>query len=166
MVLLAAIDRNRAIGKNNALLYRIPEDMRHFRALTVGNIVIYGRKTLESFPDAKPLPNRDNIVLSKYYENTSGYPNLSVVRSVEEVLSLPRTGKEVYVIGGESVYRTFCDLCDTAILTEVDATTEDADAFFPILSEQSGWHLVEASSEQISVSGLRFRFVKYKKVLS
>lgn len=167
MTLLAAIDRNWAIGKNGSLLYRVPEDLRRFRELTTGNIVICGRKTLESFPGGKPLPNRETVVLSRQYENREGYGQLTVSRTPEEALScvasLRKGTQSVYVIGGESVYRLFLEQCDTALLTEIDAETPDADAFFPVLRAQDGWKAVEASPEQISSSGLSFRYVTYKK---
>lgn len=167
MTLLAAVDRKWAIGKNGSLLYRVPEDLRQFKQLTVGNIVICGRKTLESFPGGKPLPDRETIVLSRQYENAVGYPGLTVVRTPEEALecaaSLRKGAQNVYVIGGESVYRLFLDRCDTALLTEIDAETPDADAFFPELRVQDGWNAEERSPEQISSSGLTFRYVTYKK---
>ena len=167
MILLAAIDRKRAIGKNGSLLYRVPEDLRRFKQLTVGNIVICGRKTLESFPGGKPLSDRETVVLSHQYKNHAGYPQLTVAHTPEEALecvsSLQKDGQNVYVIGGESVYKLFLNRCDTALLTEIDAETPDADAFFPELHEQDGWKAVESSPLQISSSGLSFRYVTYKK---
>lgn len=167
MILLAAIDRKWAIGKNDSLLYRVPEDLRRFRQLTVGNLVICGRKTLESFPGGKPLPDRETIVLSRQYENTAGDSRLTVARTPEEALetasSLQKEGQSVYVIGGESVYKLFLTACDTALLTEIDAETPDADAFFPELRAQDGWKAVDASPVQTSSSGLSFRYVTYKK---
>lgn len=167
MILLAAIDRNWAIGKKGSLLYRVPEDLRRFRQLTVGNLVICGRKTLESFPGGKPLPDRETVVLSHQYENRAGYERLTVARTPEEALdraaSLRKEAQSVYVIGGESVYKLFLDRCDTALLTEIDAETPDADAFFPELRMQEGWKAVESSPVQISSSGLSFRYVTYKK---
>ena len=167
MILLAAVDRNWAIGKNGSLLYRVPEDLRRFRQLTVGNLVICGRKTLESFPGGKPLPDRETVVLSHQYKNCAAYPQLTVARTPEEALacadSLRKGAQSVYVIGGESVYRLFLEQCDTALLTEIDAETPDADAFFPALRMQDGWKAAEASPVQISSSGLSFRYVTYKK---
>ena len=167
MILLAAIDRNRAIGKNGSLLYRVPEDLRRFRQMTVGNIVICGRKTLESFPGGKPLPDRETVVLSHQYENREGYEHLTVARTPEEALkvaaSLRKGEQSVFVIGGESVYKLFLDRCDMAILTEIDAETPDADAFFPELRVLDGWKAVESSPVQVSSSGLSFRYVTYKK---
>ena len=166
MILLAAVDRNNAIGKNNALLYRVPEDMKNFRRLTTGNVVILGRKTLESFPDGKPLPNRLNVVLSSGYENTERYENLRVARGALDLFNLLKQeaeGKTVYLCGGETVYRAFYGACDGAILTEIDAETPDADAFFPALLPKDGWQVTDATPWEVSTSGLRYRFVTYKK---
>ncbi len=165
MILLAVIDRNRAIGKNNGLLYPLPEDMRRFRQLTIGNTVVCGRKTLESFPNGKPLPKRETIVLSRQYENP-GFASLSVARSVPDVLRMVEQIEDertVYIIGGESVYRLFAPLCDQALLTEVDAQDDDADAFFPALTQADGWYETETGPWQVSESGLTFRYVTYQK---
>lgn len=166
MILIAAVDRNNAIGKQGNLIYRVPEDMKHFKSHTMGSIVVMGRKTLESFPGGKPLPNRLNIVLSSGYENTAGYDNLRVARNTEElqaILQQENDGRTVYIIGGETVYRAFADACCGAILTEIDAETADADAFFPVLEEKDGWHVVERSDWMTSESGLNYRFVTYQK---
>ena len=166
MILLAAVDRKGAIGKDNRLIYRVPEDLKNFRRLTTGNVVVLGRKTLESFPEGKPLPNRLNVVLSSRYENTEGYDNLLVARGALELFTLLEQhseGKTVYLCGGESVYKAFCGACDGAILTEIDAETEDADAFLPRLLPENGWQVVETTEWETSVSGLRYRFVTLKK---
>lgn len=163
LILIAAVDRNLAIGKNNRLIYRVPEDMRRFRTLTAGNTVLYGRKTLESFPDAKPLKNRRNIVLSRNYVNSSGFENLVVARSVEEVVSLIPEGETAFVCGGESVYRALLPFCDRAMLTEIDAETEGCDAFFPDLRGMPEWERACIGEEQVSESGLHFRFVDYAR---
>lgn len=165
MILLAAIDRKRAIGKKNGLLYSVPEDMKRFRQLTVGNIVVCGRKTLESFPNGKPLPDRETIVLSRQYENP-GFASLSVARSADDVLRLveqDKSGRTVYIIGGESVYRLFAPFCERALLTEIDAADDEADAFFPALTQEDGWQETESEPWQVSKSGVSFRYVSYQK---
>ncbi len=165
-ILLAAVDCNLAIGRNGALLYRVPEDLRRFRQLTTGQVVLCGRKTLESFPNGKPLPGRETVLLSRRYEG-KGEPLLTVARTPEEALEkasvLCGSEKTLYIIGGESVYRLFAPVCETAYLTEIDAETPDADAFFPALRERDGWVRAESSPEQVSSSGLHFRYVTYQK---
>ena len=166
MIILVAVDRKGAIGKDNGLLYRVPEDMKNFRALTTGNVVVMGRKTLESFPGGKPLPNRLNVVLSSRYENTEGYENLLVARSALELFTLLEEhgkDKKVYLCGGESIYKAFCGACDGAVITEIDSETPDADAFFPPLQPEDGWQVEETTEWAESASGLRYRFVTLKK---
>ena len=116
MNLIVAVDKNWAIGKNNRLMWSIPADMKFFRETTKGNIVIMGRKTLESFPQGQPLKNRVNIVITR----NPGYKvkGAVVVHSVEEAVEEARKYKgEIYVIGGESIYREMLSLCDTALVT-------------------------------------------------
>ncbi len=165
-VLLAAVDRNLAIGRNGSLLYRVPEDLRRFRRLTTGQVVLCGRKTLESFPNGGPLPNRETVLLSRRYEAREENPLLSVARTPEEALEkaelLCGGEKTLYVVGGESVYRLFAPVCETAYLTEIDAETPDADAFFPALRGRDGWVRAGSSPEQVSSSGLHFRYVTYR----
>ena len=161
LILIAAVDRNFAIGKNNGLLYGIPEDMKRFRALTSGHTVILGRKTLDSFPGGKPLKNRKNIVISRNYVNQQQIPDLVVVHSVEEALTEAKDDGDVFVIGGQSIYSAMEPFCDRAILTLVDAETEDADAFFPRLDRSEHWVVEWESEKFISESGLGFRYVDY-----
>ena len=117
MNLIAAVDRNWAIGNKGQLLVRIPNDHKMFRQETLGKVIVYGRKTLETFPMAQPLDRRENIVLSRN-------PDLKVrgarvVPGLEELLELCRDypSEDIYIIGGESVYRQLLPYCDTAHIT-------------------------------------------------
>ena len=162
--MIAAADRRWAIGKNNGLLYRVPEDMRHFRELTTGNTVIYGRKTLESFPGGKPLRDRLNIVISRSYEPDSD--GLLAARNPEEALRIaeeadPYHHRTIFVCGGESIYRQLLPYCDKAVITRIEAETADADAFLPDLDRETGWSRVSWTEQKSSVSGLSYRFVTY-----
>ncbi len=133
MNLIVAVDKNWAIGKNNRLMWSIPADMKFFRETTKGNVVIMGRKTLESFPQGQPLKNRVNIVITR----NPGYKvkGAVVVHSVEEAVEEARKYKgEIYVIGGESIYREMLSLCDTALVTKIDHAY-DADTYFPNLDQ-------------------------------
>ena len=105
MNLIAAVDKNWAIGKNNELLVSIPNDMKMFRQMTTGKVVVMGRKTLESFPNGLPLKNRVNIVLTK--NQNYQVKGAIIVHSVEEVLEELKKydSEDVYVIGGEQIYR-------------------------------------------------------------
>ena len=161
MKLIVAVSENWGIGKDNDLLFSIPTDMKFFRETTKGHTVIMGRKTLESFPGGKPLKNRENIVLSRNLPSGEGY---TVVRSVDELLSLIKTtADEVFVIGGESVYRLLLPYVDTALVTKVNKTVP-ADSFMPDLDADDEWAL-EGKSEPISENGVEFCFCTYKRVV-
>ena len=162
MILIAAVDRNWGIGKNNRLLVSIPEDMKFFRTTTSGHVVVMGRKTLESFPNAAPLKNRVNIVLSR----DAGYKvdGAIVVHSVEELQKelANYSSDEIYVIGGESIYRTLLPLCDKAFITYIDYEY-DADAHFPNLDTMSDWTKTQCSEEQ-TYFDLEYYFTTYQRV--
>lgn len=147
MNLIVAVDRNWAIGKDNKLLVSIPDDMKFFRDTTTGKVVVMGRKTLESFPNGKPLKNRVNIVLTR--DNDYQVKDAVVVHSEEELnAELTKYNTEdVYVIGGESIYRLMLDECDRAYVTYVDYAY-DADTYFPNLDDNPSWKLSEESEEQ------------------
>ena len=161
MNLIAAVDKNWAIGKNNELLVSIPNDMKMFRQMTTGKVVVMGRKTLESFPNGLPLKNRVNIVLTK--NQNYQVKGAIIVHSVEEVLEELKKydSEDVYVIGGEQIYRQMLPYCDTAHMTKIDHAYE-ADAYFPNLDEDPEWKMTKVSDEQ-TYFDLEYYFVKYEK---
>lgn len=126
--IICALAENRAIGRNNQLLWHISEDLRHFKTLTQGHVIIMGQKTYESI--GKPLPNRVTLVLSN--DETFAPEGVEVVRSLEEALD--RAGElekeEMFICGGGMVYRQTIDLADKLYLTVVKTSCE-ADTFFP-----------------------------------
>jgi dihydrofolate reductase len=161
MNLIAAVDSNWAIGKNNDLLVRIPLDQKFFREMTTGKVVVMGRKTLESFPNGLPLKNRTNIVLT-------GNPNYKVKDAIivhsmdelhEELKKYP--SEDIYVIGGEKVYAQLLDECDMAHITKINYAY-DADAYFPNLDERPDWVLTGDSEEQ-TYFDLEFFFLRYER---
>lgn len=161
MILIAAVDKNWGIGKNNELLTHIPADQRFFRETTTGNVVIMGRKTLESFPGGNPLKNRTNIVLTgnRNYKN----PGVIIFHDVESVLKDVEKYPEdkVFCIGGASVYREFLPYCSKALITKIDEAYE-ADAYFPDLDSLPEWKITETSEEQ-TYFDLIYHFVTYEK---
>lgn len=160
MKMIAAVDRSWAIGYKDQLLVHIPEDMKNFRSLTKGKTVIYGRKTLESFPNAKPLPKRRNIILTRNPEYT--VENAETVHSIEELLELvPKDSPDMIVIGGDSVYHAMLPYCDEAVITKVE-NTYTADAWFPNLDEDPEWECVERGEDK-EYEGLIFHFDIYKR---
>lgn len=135
LTLIAAIDRRRAIGYQNKLLYWLPNDLKRFKMLTTGHTIIMGRRTFESLPKGA-LPNRRNIVLSRHALEC---PGAEVYSSLEEALSHCAPGEDVYIIGGASVYAQAMPLADRLCLTEIDAEASQADAFFPEIDPMR-WH--------------------------
>ena len=126
---IVAVDRNGAIGKGGKLPWHYSADMKFFKETTTGNAVVMGRKTWLSLKN--PLPNRLNIVLSRQSE-IEPHDSVLVLRDIESVLSMARDLKtDLYVIGGEQVYRSFLPYIEKWIVTEVPLTIEDADAFVP-----------------------------------
>lgn len=162
MNLIACVDNNWAIGKNNQLLVKIPADMKFFRETTVGKVVVMGRKTLESFPNGQPLKNRTNIVLThnRNYRVKDAIVVYSLEELQEELKKYP--SEDIYIIGGESIYEQFVDACDVAHITKVDFAY-DADAHFPNLDEKPEWQITQDSEEQ-TYFDLIYYFYKYEKV--
>lgn len=129
VTLIAAVARHGGIGWRNQLLVHLPEDLRHFRRVTLGCPVLMGRKTWDSLPAAfRPLPGRRNLVLSR--SSDKACPGAEVVTTLEEALNRLRGEHRVFVIGGAEIYRLALPLADEMILTEIEAEPQ-ADAFFP-----------------------------------
>lgn len=147
MNLIVAVDKNWAIGLGNKLLVSIPQDMKYFRDTTKGKVVAMGRKTLESFPGGQPLKNRENIVLTTDKEYKVN--DAKVVHTIEEMLEKLKEypSEDIFVIGGETVYRQLLPYCDKAYITKIDHAY-DADTHFPNLDEDPDWQLTKVSDEQ------------------
>lgn len=161
MNLIVAVDRNWSIGYKNGLLVRIPEDQKRFREITTGKAVIMGRRTLETFPGKKPLKNRLNIVITR--DKAYSVDGAVVVHGIEEAVAAASdyADEDIYVIGGESVYRQMLPLCDTAHITKIDYAYQ-ADAHFPDLDGMDDWHITERSDER-TYFDIIFEYVKYER---
>ena len=161
MNLIVAVDNNWAIGKNNGLLVRIPEDQKFFRQTTNNHDVVMGRKTLESFPNKIPLPNRINIVLTKNQDYQA--KDAVIVHSVEELFEVLKDYKdrEIFVIGGQSIYEQLLPYCDVAHVTKINYEYE-ADAYFPNLDKLPEWEIV-ADSDEHTYFDLEYTFYKYER---
>ena len=196
---IVCVNKNWGIGKDGKLLYHIPEDMERFVENTKGSIILYGRKTLQTFPDGKPLKNRKNIVLTKHLDNiTSNIKNsvnyygaikkmknkdamfnvvalknldytefpttlLSVdsIDILKHVLNVVTDkNSEVWIIGGESIYKQMLPYCTEVLVTEVDDDKE-ADAYFPNLNNHEDWRLYFSGPWRSTPNGLRYRFSTY-----
>lgn len=161
MNLIVNVDSNWAIGYRGKLLVSIPEDMKFFRSETTGKVVVLGRKTLDTFPGGQPLKNRTNIILTR---NPNYQVKGSIIcHSVEEVLEELKkyNSEDVYIIGGDSIYKEFLPYCDVAHVTRTDHVY-DADAWFPNLEEDPAWVLT-GESEEKTYFDLEFRFCRYER---
>jgi dihydrofolate reductase len=154
---IVAVDKNWGIGKNNDLLFSIPEDMKFFRETTKGKVVVMGANTLKSFPNSSPLKNRINIVLS----TTLMRDDCTVVRSLNELfLEIKKYDKDdVFLIGGAKLYKTLLPYCEQALVTKVDAV-KSADVFFSDLDSLPNWKMVNCSDE-IETNGYKIKFTTY-----
>ncbi|WP_265501620.1 dihydrofolate reductase [Paracoccus beibuensis] len=139
LTLIAAMDRNRAIGRNNTIPWHLPEDMAFFKRMTTGNTVIMGRKTWDSLP-RKPLPGRDNVVLSRQPDPGAGVPWLDMNAALRLIWADP--DRQVFCIGGAEIYDQMLPHADRILLTQVDVTVDGADAWFPRLNP-ADWVEVE-----------------------
>ena len=155
------VDKNWGIGNKGELLISIPADMKMFREETTGNAIVLGRKTMETFPGGKPLPNRDNIVLSR--KSDLKIPGATVVHDRSELMEVLKQydSNRVYVVGGETIYEQLLPYCDTVHVTKVDRAYE-ADAHFPNLDQMPEWEITAAGEEQ-SYFDTTYRFVKYTR---
>lgn len=138
ITLIAAAAENNALGKDNRMIWHLPDDFKRFKKLTTGHHIIMGRKTLESMNG--PLPNRTNIVITRQADYT--YEGCIIVHSLDEALAVSPENEEVFIIGGGEIYNQSVAKADKIELTRVH-TTVDADAFFPEI-DSTEWELAES----------------------
>lgn len=160
IILIAAIDKNNAIGYKNRLLYRIPSDLKRFKEMTTGHTVMMGRKTFESLPKGA-LPNRRNIVLSHSRKET--YQNTEIYASIQEALDSCKDSEKVFIIGGEQIYNIAIEFANKLELTEINATTSEADAFFPKV-DKSIWRETQREKHSaLETLSFDYDYVTYTK---
>lgn len=161
MNLVVAVDENWAIGNKNQLLVRIPNDHKMFRELTTGKVVVLGRKTLETFPQGLPLKNRTNIILST--DPNYQVKDAIVAHSIEELLTVLKDydDEDVFIIGGDSIYKQMLPYCKVAHVTKIDHAYE-ADRYFPNLDKDPEWEITADSDEQYYFD-LTYTFLKYER---
>ena len=162
MNLIVAVDNNWAIGRKGKLLVSIPNDMKHFREETTGKVVVFGRKTLDTFPQSQPLANRTNIILSA--NKGFSVKGAIVVSSLEALLEELKKydDEDIYVIGGDSVYKQLLPYCKVAHVTKIDHEF-DADTYFPNLDQDPAWQITAESDEQ-TYFDLPYTFLKYERI--
>lgn len=162
IVIVAAVARNGVIGKDNALPWHLPEDLKHFKSLTMGHTVVMGRKTWESLPARfRPLPGRTNVVVTR----NAGYaaPGATVVHSLAAAVKVVAGGmaEDLFVIGGAELYRHALPHAQRLELTEIDAEI-DGDARFPAF-DRTQWREVRREAGT-SANGLAYAFVSYERL--
>ncbi|KAF1700001.1 MULTISPECIES: dihydrofolate reductase [Pseudoxanthomonas] len=162
--LVAALDRQRGIGRGNDLPWRLPDDLKRFKALTLGKPVLMGRRTAESL--GRALPGRTNLVLTR--GGQVPFEGMRAVGSIDEAVAVARAGgaQELCVIGGGEVYALALPRADVLHLTEVDAVVADADTFFPAW-DRAQWREVERQARAADDRHAHaFEFVEYRRVSS
>lgn len=161
--LIAALTKNRVIGKNNDLPWHLPDDMKYFMQTTKGHHVIMGRKNYQSIPEKfRPLPNRTNVVVTRQAAFTA--PGCSVVHSVEQALALAQSNHEteVFIIGGAEIYREGFGYANRLYLTEIDATLE-GDTFFPVFDKKQWTETARRHHPADARHAFAFDFVVYER---
>jgi len=156
--IVVAISENRAIGKDNKLLWYLPNDLKHFKAITSGHTVIMGRKTYESV--GKPLPNRRNIIITRQDIKIEG---CEVVNSIKAALELCRTEREVFIVGGAEIYKQSLHLTDRIYLTVVHQQFE-GDSFFPEIKKTDWLQVSREDHQPDEKNSLPYSFITYERV--
>ena len=154
--IIAAIGKNNELGKDNDLIWHLPNDLKFFKETTTGKTIIMGRRTFESLP--RMLPNRHHIVLS----SSTDFPDeVEVFSSLEELLKkYKESNEEIFIIGGASIYKLFLDYSNKMYLTEIDASCEDATAFFPKF-EYDEWN--REILKENEDDGIKYKHVLYTR---
>lgn len=162
MNMIVAVDENWAIGNKGELLVRIPNDQKMFRMETTGKVVVLGRKTMDTFPQKQPLPKRTNIILTKNPEYT--VKGAQVVHSIDELLEELKNypTEDIYIIGGDSVYKQLLPYCDVAHVTWIEHSYQ-ADSYFPNLEKDPEWEMT-AESDELTYFDIPYYFRKYERV--
>ena len=155
--IIAAIGENNELGKNNDLIWHLPNDLKFFKSVTTGKTVLMGRNTFWSLP--KVLPNRTNIVITDVDED---YPKEVVIyNSIDSFLEdYKNTEEEVFIIGGASIYNQFINIADKIYLTEIAATCEDAQVYFPQFDKEQYEKEIVGKNED---NGISYKHVLYKR---
>ena len=154
---IVAVDKNWSIGKDDKLLFNISDDLKRFKALTSGNIVVMGRKTFESLP-IKPLPNRINVVITN--NKDFSYPNVITINDIKDVKKFFKD-KKIYIIGGEAIYKQFLKFCDIIHVTKIQADGH-GNKFFPNLDIDDNFKSTLLAD--LIDNDLRYQYLVYKRV--
>jgi len=160
LAIIVAMAQNRTIGINNTLPWRIPEDMKHFKALTMGHHMIMGRKTFESI--GKPLPGRNTVVISR--DHSLKIEGCAVAHSLSEAIAVCARDPQVFVVGGADVYAQALDLVNTLYITEIQQDVI-GDAWFPEFNRSEWLEVSREIHRQETPTSLEYHFVEYRREL-
>lgn len=165
MILIFAVDKNYSIGYQGGMLFHLKKDLARFKKITMGNILVMGRKTLESLPNSSPLPGRDSIVLTRdksYVKD--GVTIIHDLRDLDKAIKNldPLQKKKVFVIGGGDIVDQVYQDCDYAIITEIDKEFENFDTSIPNIREDDAWILM-SKSDTFEDQGLKYVFKEYQR---
>jgi len=160
IILIAALDKGKVIGSKGSIPWRIQEDLNYFKEKTSNKSIIMGRKTYESI--GRPLPNRLNIVMTRSKEEIKG----AIIASNKEMAleEAEKFSSDIFIIGGEYIYKEFMDLASEMLLTEIDLETK-GDAFFPKWNE-SEWKETARKQKKDTLENINYDFVKYERKLN
>lgn len=160
--IIAAICKNNAIGKNNDLIYHIPEDLERFKKLTINKNIIMGRKTFESLPSV--LPQRRHIIITTNKAYTVPSKDVIIQNDISEIIRKSMISDEEYfVIGGESIYKAFLPYASRLYLTRIDKEASDADAFFPEVNLSNYKNIYTSKLKHCNLRDVDFYFNDFEK---
>ena len=161
ITIVAAVSENNALGKNNGLIWHLPEDLKRFKKLTSGHCIIMGRKTFESLPKMHPLPNRHNIVITR--NRDFKIDGVTTCSSIEEAIKVSNYDNQPFIIGGGEIYKLSMKYTEKIELTKIYKTFE-ADTFFPKI-DGNKWELVkEEFHKKNDVNNFDFSYLTYLKI--
>ena len=161
ITIIAAIGANNELGKDNDLIWRLPEDLKFFKEKTTGHPIVMGMNTLNSLP--RKLKNRKYIVITS--QNRKLDPDIKIVHSIDELLEYINTlDEETFIIGGASIYNQMIDYTDKMYLTEVEETCDEADVYFPTFNKDE-WNQ-EILSEHVTDENIKYTHKVYTRKLS
>ncbi len=160
IALIAAVAEQGAIGQENRLLCHLPNDLKHFKELTLGRTVVMGRRTFESLPKGA-LPNRTNIVLTRNPQLS--WPGVTIIHSLEEILTQERGEEELFIMGGATLYNKTIGIADTLYITHIHHTFTEADTFFPVI-DLNVWEVVDSQPMPVDEKhAYPYTFVTYRR---
>lgn len=164
---IVAADTNGAIGLNGQLIHPIAEDLKYFKEVTSGHTVVFGRKTLETFPGKRPLKNRRNLILT--HNTDFSCEGAEIFHHIDEVIQATQSDGEVFIIGGASVYQQFEPLLEGIYLTRIFTEFPSADTFFKVdgvttPTKSESWKQTAASKIFTDVTGLAYQFLIFDRL--